>query len=85
MAQVRAAADAGDAEALRKAAHGLKSSSANVGAERLAALCNELELLGRSGTVAGAPGLLQQAIDELARVVAALGAQIAEESPRALA
>ncbi|MCK7581231.1 MAG: Hpt domain-containing protein [Chromatiales bacterium] len=30
-------------EALRKAAHGLKSSSANVGAEALAALCKELE------------------------------------------
>ncbi len=56
LAQMRAAADAGDAEALRKAAHGLKSSSANVGAQNLAALCKELETIGRGGSVdAAAP------------------------------
>jgi len=43
IAQLRVAADACDAEALRQAAHALKSSSANVGAEQLAALCKELE------------------------------------------
>jgi two-component system sensor histidine kinase/response regulator len=38
-----------DAIALSKAAHALKSSSGNVGAERLAALCKEIELSARGG------------------------------------
>jgi HPt (histidine-containing phosphotransfer) domain-containing protein len=40
---------AGDAVALGKAAHALKSSSGNVGAERLAALCKGVELAARNG------------------------------------
>jgi two-component system sensor histidine kinase/response regulator len=44
---------------LRKAAHALKSSSANVGAEQLATLCRELEALGRKETVDGAKPLLK--------------------------
>jgi CheY-like chemotaxis protein/HPt (histidine-containing phosphotransfer) domain-containing protein len=71
-AQLRAAAEAGDAEALRKTAHTLKSSSANVGAEPLAALCKELEMLGRQGSVDGASVLLAAAETELTRVLAAL-------------
>jgi two-component system sensor histidine kinase/response regulator len=74
-AQLRAAVDAGDAEALRKAAHALKSSSANVGAEQLAALCRELEMLGRKATVAGAGMLLATAESEAARALAALEEQ----------
>ncbi|MBL8407073.1 MAG: Hpt domain-containing protein, partial [Candidatus Accumulibacter sp.] len=72
LAQIRAAADAGDAEALRKAAHGMKSSSANVGADALAALCKALEMIGRSSTVEGARPLLTSAEEELPRVLAAL-------------
>ena len=37
----------GDSELLRRAAHSLKSSSANVGARQLAALFKEFELLGK--------------------------------------
>jgi CheY-like chemotaxis protein/HPt (histidine-containing phosphotransfer) domain-containing protein len=84
LAQMQAAARAGDAEALRKAAHGMKSSSANVGAERLAVLCKELEAIGRRGTVDGAQHMLEDAAKELNRVVAALGAQVAEASENAL-
>ena len=73
--QLRAAVDAGDAEALRKAAHALKSSSANVGAERLASLFKELEALGRSATVDGAGALVASLDEELPRVLAALGEQ----------
>ncbi|HPP46535.1 MAG TPA: Hpt domain-containing protein, partial [Accumulibacter sp.] len=65
----------GDADGLRKAAHGMKSSSANVGAEALAALCKELELIGRAGTVDGADELLVQAEQELRQVLAALDRQ----------
>jgi PAS domain S-box-containing protein len=43
------AAGKGDAQALRHAAHTLKSSSANLGAGRLALLCKGLEELARSG------------------------------------
>ncbi|MCB1984959.1 MAG: response regulator [Burkholderiales bacterium] len=39
----------GDAEELRRTAHTLKSSSANVGAENLSAMAKELESYGRTG------------------------------------
>jgi CheY-like chemotaxis protein/HPt (histidine-containing phosphotransfer) domain-containing protein len=84
LGQMQSAAGAGDAEALRKAAHGMKSSSGNVGADRLAGLCKELEAIGRSGTVEGAPRLLEGAAGELERVVAALRAQLAERPESAL-
>jgi HPt (histidine-containing phosphotransfer) domain-containing protein len=84
LGQMQAAAGAGDAEALRKAAHGMKSSSANVGADRLAGLCKELEAIGRSGTVEGASRLLESAAAELERVVAALRVQLAERPESAL-
>jgi signal transduction histidine kinase/CheY-like chemotaxis protein/HPt (histidine-containing phosphotransfer) domain-containing protein len=85
LAQIRAALEARDAEALRKAAHGMKSSSANVGAEHLAALCKELETMGRSASLDGAALVLAAADAELLRVEAALKAQIAEGSEHALA
>ncbi|MYM37663.1 response regulator, partial [Duganella sp. FT94W] len=47
-----------DAEQIRKTAHSLKSSSANVGALALAQRCKELEQLGRNHTTAGAAALL---------------------------
>jgi len=43
MGQLTAAADEGDTQRLRFAAHSLKGSSANVGGNRLADLCAELE------------------------------------------
>jgi HPt (histidine-containing phosphotransfer) domain-containing protein len=45
--RMRRALDADDQEALRAAAHTLKSSSANVGAMKLHGLCKELELQAR--------------------------------------
>ncbi|MGF1539039.1 MAG: ATP-binding protein [Pleurocapsa sp.] len=41
----------GNPEALRQAAHGLRSSSANLGAVRLADCCKNLENLARGGTI----------------------------------
>jgi CheY-like chemotaxis protein/HPt (histidine-containing phosphotransfer) domain-containing protein len=75
LTQIQSAVQEGDADGLRKAAHGMKSSSANVGAEALAALCKELELIGRAGTVDGADELLVQAEQELRQVLAALDRQ----------
>jgi HPt (histidine-containing phosphotransfer) domain-containing protein len=51
MAGIQAAMGDGDAEALVRPAHTLKSSSATVGAMRLAALARRLELAGRSNDI----------------------------------
>lgn len=42
--EIRAAADAGDLEAVRKIAHGLRSSSTHLGAHLVTALAKEIEL-----------------------------------------
>ncbi len=81
LARMKAAADRCDADALRQAAHGMKSSSANVGAEKLARLCKDLETLGRNGTTDGAPALVEEAEAEYARVAAALNVQRMRKPP----
>ena len=48
---IEAAVAADDASALVRPAHTLKSSSATVGAQRLAAASRELEMAGRSGSL----------------------------------
>jgi HPt (histidine-containing phosphotransfer) domain-containing protein len=60
LAAIRQALGAGDAEALRRAAHSLKSNSANFGAAALAELCQALEELGKAGSFVGAAGLAAQ-------------------------
>ncbi|CAN5596760.1 MAG: Hpt domain-containing protein [Chloroflexi bacterium] len=62
MVDVVAAMTAGDASALVRPAHTLKSSSATVGAERLAAMARRLEAAGRSGVIEAGLG------DEAARL-----------------
>jgi len=59
--QAEQAIVAGDAEALRIAAHTLKSSSANVGAETVSALFKQLEVLGREAKLEQASRLFDQA------------------------
>jgi two-component system, sensor histidine kinase and response regulator len=53
---IGAAVDAGDADALVRPAHTLKSSSATLGAARISATARELELLGRSGALGSGVG-----------------------------
>jgi two-component system sensor histidine kinase/response regulator len=84
-AQLQSAVNAGNAEALRKAAHALKSSSANVGAEHLAGLCKELEAVGRKATVDGARTLLMDVESELPRVLATLQTMTNRSSNHAIA
>jgi two-component system, sensor histidine kinase and response regulator len=55
---LRQAITAANADSLRKAAHSLKSSSANVGAELLAQMCKDMEQLGRNGSTEGAADML---------------------------
>jgi PAS domain S-box-containing protein len=52
-AAIKTAIEANDADLLRKTAHTLRSSSANLGGLRLAHVCKQLENLGRSGTTQG--------------------------------
>ncbi|MBD2093810.1 response regulator [Trichocoleus sp. FACHB-591] len=52
IAQIQAAVQQQDAAALRYAAHSLKGCSATLGAVTLAQLCQELEVIGRTGMMA---------------------------------
>jgi HPt (histidine-containing phosphotransfer) domain-containing protein len=61
-----------DGEALRHAAHTLKSTSANVGAVSLSANCREIEQLARAANVAAAKSRVEDATKELDRVLAML-------------
>jgi len=63
---------AGDGGALRGEAHSLKSSSANLGATRLAALARDLEACGREGRLEGTAPLVERARREFERVRASL-------------
>ncbi len=49
--RISEAVTASDASGLCEAAHSLKSSSANVGAMRVSALCYDLEQAGRDGSI----------------------------------
>jgi HPt (histidine-containing phosphotransfer) domain-containing protein len=77
---IEAAVAADDAAALVRPAHTLKSSSATVGAQRLAAVSRDLEMAGRSGSVGAALAATVRADWEAA--VAALGAWVAREESR---
>jgi HPt (histidine-containing phosphotransfer) domain-containing protein len=76
---LRHAIDAVDTSGMRKAAHSLKSSSANVGADTLASLCKELEHLARTDTTEGAASLLQEAEQEFQSVRDSLSAILVQE------
>ncbi len=60
LATLRQSLDQGDATRLSTAAHTLKSSSRDFGATRIADWCQELEALGRAGTLAGVADLVTQ-------------------------
>ena len=79
LASLRAAVEAQDTEALRKVAHSLKSSSANVGFDALAQLCKEMEKLGRAGSTDGAPALLQAMEQQFLAARTALGSILEKE------
>ena len=75
--QMSIAAVKNDAPALQIAAHSLKSSSANVGALLLSALCKELEMMGRTNSTDGAAQKVLAVETEFKRVKQALAAMIA--------
>jgi len=70
---LRRAALTGDAAGLRQAAHGLKSSSQNVGATKLAAICQEVELAAEDSRLEVAEELVDRLIREHEHVLQSLG------------
>ena len=80
---LRVAARARDAAAIGRAAHALKSSSANVGATTLAATCAEVERAAREGDTDRAIGLVPRLRAEHQEVLAALRETRAAAAPAA--
>ncbi len=76
---IREALAVSDPEALRQAAHSLKSSSANLGAMTLSNLCKRLENLGRSGTTTEGAGQFVQLEAEYEKVKTALQLECADK------
>ncbi len=74
VARMRAALAADNADEFRRAAHSLKSTSANFGAMGLSRMCRELEDMGKGGSLDGASERLALAEAEYARVRAELDA-----------
>ena len=72
LADLRETVAHGDAEGLQRAAHTLKSSSASLGAMGLSALCQELEVMRRAGTLEGAAEKVARVEAEYERVKATL-------------
>lgn len=69
---MRTAVAKGDAVALHQAAHGLRSTSANLGATALSQLCKKLEAMGRAGITAEALADVLQVEEAYETVKAAL-------------
>ncbi len=76
--QVEQAVAARDADALRRSAHFLKSSAANVGAEQLSELFRRLEVLGRENQLALAKPLLDQTLKAYQEATAEIRALVAK-------
>ncbi len=76
--EIEAGREAGDAEAVARAAHGLKSSSANVGAKRLAKLCSVVELSARGGDVTSVEQEIGRLRGDYRLVIAALNKMLEE-------
>jgi HPt (histidine-containing phosphotransfer) domain-containing protein len=80
LADLDAAVAAGDASALTRPAHSMKSSSLNVGALELGRLGRELEAQGREGQIAGAAERVAEAHRQFESVRTSLLARRAEDA-----
>jgi HPt (histidine-containing phosphotransfer) domain-containing protein len=74
LADLRAGMSAGDAAAVRRAAHTLKSTSATFGATRLATTCREIEAAAAADELVDLGPLAEAAETEYAGVAAELRA-----------
>lgn len=82
LAALQAAVRARDPEAVRQAAHAMKSSNGQIGAKQLAAMCYELELLGSLGQLLDADQLLADLELEYQCVEEELGVMLARIQPK---
>jgi CheY-like chemotaxis protein/HPt (histidine-containing phosphotransfer) domain-containing protein len=78
LAQMEQAIAANDADGLRRAAHSLKSSSANVGAKALSEVFKRMEVLGREANVDGARALIRDALRAYTQATDEIRALLAE-------
>lgn len=76
LSSIRDAVRQADARTVQFEAHALKSNSGNVGATRMAALCQRLELLATSGDLSGAIELTLSLDDEFDKVAPRLRDQV---------
>ncbi|HEY8551600.1 MAG TPA: Hpt domain-containing protein [Vicinamibacterales bacterium] len=76
IAAIRTALAAADAAAVKRAAHSLKGSSANVGARGMRHVCEQLEHRAAAGDLSEAPALLALLEEESAIVADALRAEL---------
>ncbi|MGV8074245.1 MAG: Hpt domain-containing protein, partial [Syntrophobacteraceae bacterium] len=76
--KIREAVRSSDAPSLHRAAHTLKSSSANLGAFKLAELCKEMETMGKTNVLLEAGTMLSTIEKEYEGVRQALAIQIQE-------
>jgi signal transduction histidine kinase/response regulator of citrate/malate metabolism/HPt (histidine-containing phosphotransfer) domain-containing protein len=81
LAAMRRAADGDDAEGLRKAAHSLRGSSANIGAQSLAEMARRLEIMGGSQSVSDAGEMIASLEKEFERVKLEIERQSALPNP----
>ncbi len=77
---IATAKDEQDADALRKAAHSLRSASANLGAITVAELCKTIENIARTGTTVGTSELIEQLQTDYAKVEIALQKEVQNDS-----
>ncbi len=72
MSEIEQSLASGDWKLLERAAHTLKSASANIGALGLSAICKELECQARSRDAQVCSSLYRRSAENLARVESAL-------------
>jgi two-component system, sensor histidine kinase and response regulator len=77
--RMRTALQNRDSEDLSKAAHALKSSSANLGATGLAGFCRIAEDVARLGSTEGTDGIIARIQEEYGKVRAALEGELGRE------
>ncbi|GAB4538128.1 MAG: hypothetical protein Kow0063_25640 [Anaerolineae bacterium] len=70
--ELRAYLAQGNTDGFRRSAHTLKGNSATFGASGLSLLCQELEAMGRAGTLQGAAAKMAQVEAEFGRVKTAM-------------
>ena len=81
MDRLRASAECGDAPAVQQESHTLKGAAAQLGAVRMAAVCEEIETLGRHHDVGPARELLDRLGPEFERVREALRPMASPPAP----